>query len=247
VSIWSFFYFYRHQPKRQTIMKRIIITAVTLGLMAFAPGDTCSVYAPTSPGMELEYKHFSAKDKEEGTTRMKVLAVRDAGSTIEVQNEMFDKKGKPVSTSKYELKCENGEFYVDMQTMVTSEQKAAFKDMELKIEGDKLDIPRNAVPGQKLRDGSLRMRGGSADSPFGINLTVNVTNRKVAGVENITVPAGTFSAVKITYDLESKLMVTTRGKAAEWYVKDIGLVRTESYDKNDKLQGYMVLQSKKQP
>ena len=232
------------------IIPKTKIVALPLSAMlmlGFMPADTCNVYAPAKKDMQLEYRNFSAKDKPEGTTRMKVLDVKESGgnTTIQVQSEVFDKKDKPVGTSTYELRCEGGSFYLDMQSMVSSEQKAAFKDMKLDIQADKLEIPSEPTAGQQLKDGTLQMKGAQEGSPFGFNLTMKITNRKVAAIESITVPAGTYNAVKITYDIETKFMVTTRGKAAEWYVKDIGMVRSEFSDKNDKLQSYMTLQSVK--
>lgn len=223
----------------------LLLPAAAVVSMAFMPGDSCSVYAPSKKDMALQYSHFSAKDKPEGSTEMKVLDVKNDGpvTSIRVQSEVFDKKSKPVGTSTYELKCEGGTFYVDMQSMVSSEQKAAFKDMKLDVQGDKLDIPANPVAGQTLKDGSLQMKGSQEGSPISFNLTMKISNRKVEAIEDITVPAGTYKAVKITYDMDTKFMIPVKSKAAEWYVKDIGLVRSETYDKNGKLQGYMVLSS----
>jgi hypothetical protein len=221
----------------------MMLPAAAFVSLAFMPGDSCSLYAPSKKDMQLEYVHFSAKDKQEGSTKMKVLDVKDEGAvtSIQMQSEVFDKKSKPVGTSTYELKCEGGTFYVDMQSMVSSEQKAAFKDMKLDVQGDKLDIPANPVAGQALKDGMLHMNGSQEGSPLKFNLTMRIHNRKVEAIEDITVPAGTYRAVKITYDMDTKFMIPVKSKAAEWYVKDIGLVRSETFDKNGKLQGYMVL------
>lgn len=224
-------------------MKQIKFTATCLALACFSfmPSDDCSRYAPAKQGMELTYKQFNAKDKPEGSTRTTVLAVKDGGSTIEVQNEAFDKKDKSLGAARYELRCEGGTYYLDMENLVTAEQKNSFKNMNVKVEADKLDIPANPSAGQKLKDGTLKMNGSTEGSPIGMSLTINITNRQVAAVEDIVVPAGTYKAVKITYDVESKMVFTIRSKVAEWYVKDLGIVRNETYDKNGKLLGYMVL------
>lgn len=230
-----------------TIRSTFIALPAAVLFCSFLPSDDCNVYGPTKKGMVLEYKQFNAKDKPEGTTRMTVLDVKETGgaTTIQMQSEVTDRKDKPVGSSTYELRCENGSFFLDMQSMVSAEQKAAFKDMKLDVQANKLDIPANPSAGTALKDGTLSMKGAAEGSPFGFNLTTKITNRKVAAVEDITVPAGTYKAIKLTYDVETKFMVTTRGKAAEWYVKDLGMVRSETYDKNDQLLGYMVLQSVK--
>jgi hypothetical protein len=229
-------------------MKRIHISFAALlafSMMSFLPGDECVMYAPTKPGMELELKNYNDNNKPTGSTKLKVLSVANGNKTIEMRAESFDKKDKAVGTSTYALVCENGAFTVDMRTMISQEQKENFKDMQVTIEGDKLDIPADPKPGQELKNGSVKMTGSSEGSPIKFNLTMNVSNRKVAAIEDVIVPAGTYKCVKITYDVESKMIFTVRSKGADWYSKDIGLVRSETYSTKDKLMGYTVLNSAK--
>ena len=65
----------------------------------------------------------------------------------------------------------------------------------------------------------------------------SITNRKVEAIETITTAAGTFDCVKISYDVESKMMFTIKAKGAEWYALETGLVKSESYDAKGKLTG----------
>lgn len=41
-------------------------------------------------------------------------------------------------------------------------------------------------------------------------------------------------------------MFTVAAKSTEWIAKKVGIVRSETYDKNGKLTGYMVLTSMKE-
>ncbi|MCE3260407.1 MAG: hypothetical protein K0S12_2048 [Bacteroidetes bacterium] len=216
-------------------------------LSAFLPADDCSLYIPVKEGSETEYKSFNDDNKFTGMSRNKIIAVKKvaAGQQVEIQSESFDKKEKSIGTSTYVVGCENGSFSIDMQSMITKEQKESFKDANATITADKLDIPANPQVGQTLKNGSLKMTTVTSDSPIGLNLTISITNRKVAAIEDVTVPAGTFKCVKITYDAESKMLFTVRTKGVEWYAKDIGLVKSETYSSKDKLMGYTVLNSKK--
>lgn len=229
------------------VFKTIALTAFAFFLSAFLPADECSMYAPVKEGSEMEYKNYTDNDKLSGVNRTKVLAVRKTagGQEVEIRSESFDKKEKSVGTSTYAVVCEKGNFSIDMRNMITQEQMAAFKDSKVTIEADKLDIPANPQAGQTLKSGTVKMTAVSEGSPITLKLTVAITNRKVAGIEDVTVPAGTFKCVKITYDAESKMLFTIKSKGVEWYAKDIGLVKSESYSTKDKLQGYTVLSSKK--
>jgi hypothetical protein len=226
-------------------LSKLFFIIAVLSFFAFMPGNDCAMYAPAKPGTELEMKNFNANGKSEGTTRIKVIAASKTanGESIEMKSESFDKKDKPTGTASYFLTCENGAFHVDMRTMVPSNQTESFKDMQVTVEADKLDIPAEPTAGQQLKNGSVKMNATTEGSPITMKMAMTVANRKVAAIENITVPAGTFNCVKITYDAEVKNIFTVRMKAAEWYAKNVGLVRSETYNSKDKLDGYSVLNS----
>ena len=76
-----------------------------------------------------------------------------------------------------------------------------------------------------------------------LNTTTTISNRTVEAVENITTRAGTFKCFKISYDIETKAVMTFRAKGTEWIAKDIGVIRSENYNKNGKLTGYSELAS----
>lgn len=55
-------------------------------------------------------------------------------------------------------------------------------------------------------------------------------------------PAGTYEAAKISQTLVTKTgFITTEMQSVQWMVKDIGAVRTETYNKNGKLMGYSIV------
>lgn len=226
-------------------IRNLFLGLLFVSLCSFLPGDECSVYAPMAEGNESELAHFSAKGKPEGSTKAKVLSVNKSGTgvSIEMRSEAFDKKGKPTGTANYFLTCENGTFLVDMRTMVPQAQQEGFKDMQVTVEADKLDIPSNPTAGQSLRNGSVKMTASQEGSPITMKLGMTVSNRKVAAIEDVSVPAGTFKCVKVTYDAEIKYLFTIRMKMAEWYSKEVGLVRSETYNSKDKLESYTVLNS----
>ena len=68
-----------------------------------------------------------------------------------------------------------------------------------------------------------------------------IYNRKVEAEEEISTKAGTFKCFKISYDILTDAMIDIKGSAIEWIAKDVGAVRTESYNKKGKLTGYSEL------
>lgn len=80
-----------------------------------------------------------------------------------------------------------------------------------------------------------------------MTMTMNVKNRKVEAKEDITTPAGTFSCYKVSSEMETEMgqmmPIKVSIKTVEWFSENTGVVRSESYKSNGKLQGYSILSS----
>ena len=72
-------------------------------------------------------------------------------------------------------------------------------------------------------------------------MTIYVTDRAVEARESLTTSAGTFDCIKITQKETTKMIVKIQATSKEWYAENIGMVRSESYNKKGKLTGYSVL------
>lgn len=211
-----------------------------------AIAQDCSKALPFTTGAEFEMKSFNEKDKLQSSTKSKVTDKKESGNTVEatISAEAFDEKGKSQGASTYTIKCEGGIFMIDMKTMIDPKVMGSYKDAEVTIQSDHLEMPYNPSVGQTLKDGSLTMTI-NPNSPMPMKNIINITNRKVEAVETITTPAGTFECVKISYDVETKMMVKIRSRVEEWYSKDVGTVMSKTYDSRGKLQGYSQLTSMK--
>jgi hypothetical protein len=119
--------------------------------------------------------------------------------------------------------------YLDKNSM------AAYQNMDIKVDVEQMTLPSNLKAGQVLNDG--RVTAEISNNGIKI-LTINtlITDRKVEGFEKVTTPAGTFDCVKITYTLETKMMFKITMSGAEWFAKDVGVVKTEAYNKKGKLE-----------
>jgi hypothetical protein len=109
--------------------------------------------------------------------------------------------------------------------------------MEVKF--DAITIPENLVVGEYLEDGGIDM---TISGPMKMNMSVKIQDRKVMAKENIEVPAGSYEAYKINSIIKLDAMVSTReSKNIEWVAKNVGVVRSEQYDKKGNLNSYTVL------
>jgi hypothetical protein len=120
----------------------------------------------------------------------------------------------------------------------------AYKDMEVKVETEDMHMPGSLKAGDVLDDGEMTMKISNQGFTF-MTIKVKVYNRKVEAIENVTTPAGTFECAKISYDIDTKVGIAAKFKGIEWTSKNVGVVKSESYNSKGKLQGYTLLTSLK--
>lgn len=218
---------------------------LAMGCITSLIAQDCKVFFPVEKGTELTMKSYNAKDKLTGSTINKILDKQVDGNLLKViySSRSLDEKGKEIGSGQLEVRCEAGLFYIDMKNYLSDEMMAAYKDMTVEIETkNNMQFPSTLDIGTTLPDADITARISNQGIPM-FAMVVKITNRKVEGKESITTPAGTFECYKMTYDVETKTMMTIKTKGAEWFAENVGSVRSESFDKNGKLYGYSVLES----
>lgn len=218
----------------------VLLSAVLLLKVIVAAGQDCTFYFPVKTGTEIELNNYNAKDKLVGSVKSRVI--EQTSNSVKFSSEVFDKKGKSVSKGEYLLQCKNGEYVIDMSSFLKGVNMEAYKDMDVNVVATELTIPAQLKEGQQLNDGSINMKISNQGMGL-MNMTVNITNRKVEGFEEITTPAGTFKCARISYDIDTKMMLSSHHKVIEWISEKVGVVRSESYDDKGKLNAYSVLAS----
>ena len=158
--------------------------------------------------------------------------------SITIKSTFFDDKGAEIMTADLTMECRNGIFTFSMDNYLNEEMLAAVGDYEFSIEGDNLEFPANMKAGDVLKDGKISL---TVEGMAMLNMVTTVHNRKVEAVEEITTEAGTFECFKVSYDVLTDAMIDMRTKGIEWIAKDVGAVRTETYNKSGKLTGYSEL------
>ena len=151
--------------------------------------------------------------------------------------------GENEISTNYEVRCEDGKFYMDMKSFISNMDLGQMQqsgDMEMEITADNWVFPSDMEVGMTLPPATMEMKMGAS----GFNMmttTVTMKNWKVEARESITTPAGTFDTFKITYDTQTKSMMTVESSNVLWLAEDVGVVRAENYNKRGKLQGYQEL------
>ena len=224
--------------KTKKIFTFLMFAAMFSGIVK---AQDCS-YFSLSKGNVFGYQNLDAKGKVTGTTTTTCLDVvkADPATNFKVKSEYTDSKNGKPSVHEYTLRCENGNFYMDMQGFMDPKSMESLEGMELKVDSKDMMYPSVLSAGETLPDASITISAGSGGMNI-MNMVIFITNRKVIGTESVTVPAGTFECYKLTYDVETKMMFKINTTVVEYINMGVGNVKTETFDKKGKLAATTVL------
>lgn len=221
--------------------RHFLFIAMSILLSIAATAQDCNLYS-MKEGSVFGYQNLDGKGKVTGSARTTCKSVESVGSAtvMKLLSEYADAKNSNQTTRELTMRCEDGKFFLDMQNFLDPKSMEAFKGTEVTVDGAAMIYPSNLAVGQTLDDANVTVAAASGGMSF-LSMTITITNRKVVGTETITVPAGTFECYKITYDIETKMMVKITGAVTEYVNMGAGSVRTDTYDKKGKLAGSTVL------
>lgn len=232
-------------------MKKNILLAVVAFLIAISSiAQDCTGYYYMNNG-EVTFNLYDQKNKDNGTVVYKISNVKKgATTTATFTSAITDEKGKNLGSGAGTCKCTGGKILVDARVAVPQDQMNAYKDMQVKSDESYIEYPNNVSEGQSLADVDFNATIYNKDAVFA-GIALQQTNRKVEAKESITVPAGTYTAYRITYDARFKASIGGPGgigipfnmKNVEWFVPGLGIVKSENRNKNGKSMGGMVLAS----
>ena len=221
---------------------KLLLVAFLAINVSFAQTD-CKPYLPINKGATWEITNYTAKGKEAGKIDYELIDKIENGNniTFTVKTITFDKKGEQIYESRFEAKCIDGKFDFDMAFKMDGGALQAYENMDVKVDASKLEIPDlDTAPGTHLADGSLVVNIETGTIGM-FKMTVLITDRVLEGRETVATSAGIFDCIVLSQKVSTKMMIKVQGSSKEWYAENIGIVRSESYNKKGKLMGYSVL------
>ena len=213
-------------------MKSSILTSACLALATASIAQDCKDYYFLQNNKTVEMTIYNKKGDVSGKNVYHITEVQNSGgaTTATVNSEMFDKKGKSMVKGTNNIKCDGGVMLMDMKMMVPQQSMEQFNTTDVKGETTYLEYPSNMKMGDQLKDANFKMSG--QNGPMTINMTINITDRKIEGKESVTTPAGTWDCFKITgkTKLTTKIAVNINSnfETTEWYAPGFGVVKTEN-------------------
>lgn len=229
-------------------MKNLIFvfSFVFSSALIMAQDGGCMEFFPKKPGATMISKSYDAANKLLNTMIYQIdkSYTYQSGEEIDITFTMTDANGKGIDRGSLNARCDDGVFYMNMTNRTLSPDVMKLLGSDTELVADFLDYPEFNVNSPasgslEVTDASYTIRSKSNKKE---QMSVRVYDRSYEKAEQLTTPAGTFMAAKVTFSFETtKDKKSTIYKGAEWYAPNAGIVRTETYDKNGKLQNYTVL------
>ncbi len=221
-------------------MKNKFLIVIFICLSQIVISQNCEAISPYTEGMRLEYTNYNKKGKVKSVDNYVVTSVSTVNEAliIEIESTQKNDKNKEGVARKDILKCVDGNFYVDMSGYLAHQNDDQKSNLQVQAEGDFLEFPDELTENMELKDATIELKIGSDDSASSASFAdMKVYNRKVVQNTSFKNQAGEFDAYKMTFDYIFTMgFIKMRGSGIEWYVKGIGIVKTESYSKKGKLR-----------
>lgn len=226
-------------------MKKIVLfTLIVFGITALKAQE---IFFPTEEGKVLVYKRYDKKSKEIETMKYTIKNILEEGDNMEITYliESMNAKNESGLSEEITLVKKGNVLYFDMSNFIN---KAVFQEggkdsseSQIEIKGNNMEIPVDPQPGTSLPDANVEM--AMKMGFINLKLSTNIINRRVEAIEDISVPAGSFKCFKFTGDVIASVMgKKVNSSTAEWYARGVGVVKSETYDKNGKLDSYIQLE-----
>ncbi|MCL2682009.1 MAG: hypothetical protein FWE63_00820 [Bacteroidales bacterium] len=219
-------------------IKLLLVTAFvtsTAGLYAQ------NIFFPTKTGTVLLFAQKDNSGEINGYLQQTLNAVEGSNDsmTISYLYESMDKHQKTLVEVPCKMLIKDGLMIFDLKYPFVGKLKSS-NERIIDVTGTPLQFPNNLMPGETLKDAHMVANIGRGI--INVHVDVSMTDGKCVGIEEITVPAGTFKSHKITQTVTiTKLGSTDHTHVISWGAPNVGIVKSETYDSKNQLLNSMEL------
>lgn len=230
-------------------LRNLLLTGIMLAMTSVnaIAQESCTFFFPNQEGEQLTRNCYTADGKLMNILVYRVDQVYDYPSGMEViANYTFsDATGKALNSGQMVARCNDGDFSMSMSGAMSFPIAMDMLSTDIYMIGDLMNYPNamsnpmNPEDDDEFDDATIRLyQKGNKEN----RAEVTLSDRRFVKTETVDTPAGPFYCTKIKYDID---VWTPNGKIEgygyEWYAPNIGIVRSEQYNKNNELESYSVL------
>ena len=213
-----------------------------------------NVFFSMKEGQTLLYAHLDKKGDINNYTRQTVTKIEGSGQNFSINyvTQLLDKNRKPIEDNPeftFTITVINNVMELDLNNFggQIANFAGALGEASVEITGDKIKLPASLKVGDKLNDARYTITVNMDFAKF--TSEVAITQHECIAIEDIKVPAGAFKCYKLTHNSTATAMANTAmaktitNKTLTWYASGVGVIKSETYDSDGKLQSGMQLQS----
>ncbi|WP_324670785.1 hypothetical protein [Hymenobacter sp. GOD-10R] len=229
-------------------------TDTTQPTSAAAPGGCVHPFG-LDDNTEYVYQLFDRDGKSQGVIRNRVVSLGTetnkkqtiTTNTVLIKSGIYDTKSRLVHSQDLTYRCRQDTSFTDGLGELSFESLRRFRDRRLAFAPVPLAWPNQPTVGSELPGGGVTVDVSSSVVDIAKVFSKVQKRRVVSDLSPITTPAGTFACYKIESERESgtlahvDMLLRTVSKVVDYYSPNVGLVRTEVYGKNGKLEQTRVL------
>lgn len=223
-------------------MKRIVfilLVCFCLSGNTLSAQGKCSKFYPLKEGASFTLTMFDQDSIAQGTVTYRVdQVVGDSGRYTYSMNV----GGAVMNSAHYTISCTDDGVDIDFSSMGGG-ILSRYSNIDVDISGTNIYIPNELNVGDVLDDATMILKASGA--PGGMNMSLNMTNRKVEGKETIMDPNGEpRECFIVSYDMIMNMGTIISSHTKQWLAEDIGLVKAKEYDRDGgTLRGIVALSS----
>lgn len=220
----------------------VVLFAALLSGTDLKSQSSCSQFFPFEEFESMTYAHYDRRDRLESRHQWQVMELKRDGDRIEAKVALTvrEPNGDILMTNSFTAYCEEDTYYIGLEGVHMNEFSDAFGEgMEMEISGTHLSIPDNISVGDRLPDAQMEAR---ITSPIPMTIHMEITDRTVDEKSEITTPAGTFEAYKISQENMVRAVIRSRSQSVEYYSPRYGMIRSETMNRRGRLQAYTQLE-----
>ncbi|OUJ74513.1 TapB family protein [Hymenobacter crusticola] len=221
---------------------------------AAAPGGCVHPFG-LDDNTEYVYQLLDHNGKSQGLIRNRVVSLGSetnkkqtiTTNTVLIKSGIYDTKSRLVHSQDLTYRCRQDTSFTDGLGELSFESLRRFRDRRLAFAPVPLAWPNQPTVGSELPGGGVTVDVSSSVVDIA-KVFSKVQKRRVTGdLSPITTPAGTFSCYKIESEREAgtlahvDMLLRTVNKVVDYYSPNVGIVKTEVYGKNGKLEQTRVL------
>ena len=204
--------------------------------------SSCSQFFPFEHFESMTYAHYDRRDRLESKHQWEVKELKRDGDRIEAEVALTIREadGEVLMTNSFTAYCEEDTYYIGLEGLHMNEFSEAFgENMQMEITGTDLTIPGNISVGDQLPDAKMKAR---ITSPIPMTINMEITERTVDEKTEVSTPAGSFDAYKISQKNMVRAVIRSRSQSVEYYSPKYGMIRSETMNRRGRLQGYSQLE-----